>query len=953
MTNRPVGSLWGKWDLHFHTPSSYDYGNGAITDELIVEGLKSNGIVAVAVTDHHKIDVDRMVRLKRIAGSDLTIFTSIELRSELGGKESVHLIGIFSERQDPAFIWSKLQGPLGLTPQEVSSRGDDRVYVKFEQAADLIHGLNGIVSVHAGRKSNSLENIGNKYPYKQEFKTDLVRSHIDIFEIGRLEDANDYYTIVFPSIGLEKPVVICSDNHDISNYKLKSPCWIKADPVFEAFQQVLSDPRERVYLGDLPPSMDRVNKNPTKYFKSVSFRKLPSSTLNEDWFSGSIPLNPGLIAIIGNKGMGKTALAESIGLLGNTAQHRAFSFLNASKFKLPRGNKAINFEASLTWLDGKSFTKNLSDDISSDAVETVSYIPQHYIEKICNELQVANSSFEKELKAVIFSHVADAERLGAESLDSLIEYLTEQTYSRMEQIRAELREINRQIVELQRLGSDDTKQTLQNLFTEKTRELEAHDKAKPPEIKEPVKDPETQVQMQALSAEIKTQTAIISALAGQLNQSEQENRAAQLRRAVADRVLGRLRNFKLLYDKFLVESEADCSQIGLNARDLVGVKIDTTTPTKIRDDAQILTQNADADKLRLTGEVEAANIILETLTSKLDSPNAQYQVYLKSLQEWKDRRSLILGDNEKAGSINYLQAQIASLANVPLQLKGKLEERDGKAREIYGELQQLVETYRSLYNPVKLFIEKHALLSGKFGFEFEAFIANSNLGERLFQYISQNRRGTFNGTEEGRKQLNRLLDTADFDTEDGTVSFLDTLLDSLTRDKRESPSPAVSIADQLKKGSTELDLLNAIFSQEWLAPRYSLRWAGKNLEQLSPGERGALLLIFYLLIDQRNVPLLIDQPEENLDNQTVYELLVPCIKEARTRRQVVLVTHNPNLAVVCDADQIIHCHIDKIAGNKVTYECGALESPVMNQHSVDVLEGTKPAFTQRESKYQE
>jgi AAA15 family ATPase/GTPase len=782
---------------------------------MIVDGLKANGIVAVAVTDHHKIDVDRIVRLQKLAAPDLTIFPGIELRSELGGKEPVHLIGIFSERQDATFVWSKLQGSLGLTPQEVSSKGNDRVYVKFEQAAELIHDLGGIVSVHAGRKSNSLENIGNKYPYKQEFKTDLVKSHIDLFDIGNLEDANDYHGIVFPSIGFERPIVICSDNHDVTNYKLKSPCWIKADPVFEAFQQIKSDPRERVYLGEIPSSMDRVNKNPTKYFKSISFRKLPSSALSEDWFSGSVPLNPGLIAIIGNKGMGKTALAESIGLLGNTAQHGAFSFLNTSKFKLPKGNKASHFEASLSWLDGKSFTKNLSDDISGDAVETVSYIPQHYIEKICNELQVANSSFEKELKAVIFSHVADAERLGAESLDSLIEYLTEQTYSRMEQIRAELREINKQIVELQRLGSIDTKQTLENLFTEKTRELEAHDKAKPPEVKEPVKDPQTQVEMQALSAEIETQSILISTLTSQINQTEQENRAAQLRRAVADRVLGRLRNFKLLYDKFLTESEADCSQLGLNAADLVGVTIDTTTPTRIRDDAQIVTQNADAKKLRLTGEVEAANKMSETLTSKLDAPNAQYQAYLKGLQEWKERRNSILGDNEKAGSINYLQAQIASLANVPLQLKARLKEREGKVRETYGELQQLVETYRSLYNPVKLFIERHALLSGKFGFEFEAFIANSNLGERLFQHISQNRRGSFNGTEEGRKQLNRLLDTADFDTEDGAVSFLNTLLDSLMRDKRESPSPPVSLADQLKRGSSELDVLNAVFCQEW------------------------------------------------------------------------------------------------------------------------------------------
>ena len=73
-----------------------------------------------------------------------------------------------------------------------------------------------------------------------------------------------------------------------------------------------------------------------------------------------------------------------------------------------------------------------------------------------------------------------------------------------------------------------------------------------------------------------------------------------------------------------------------------------------------------------------------------------------------------------------------------------------------------------------------------------------------------------------------------------------------------------------------------------------------------------MLLIFYLLVDNDDIPLIIDQPEENLDNQTVYKLLVPSIKEAKNRRQIIIVTHNPNLAVVCDAEQIIHASIDKV-----------------------------------------
>jgi predicted ATPase len=121
--------------------------------------------------------------------------------------------------------------------------------------------------------------------------------------------------------------------------------------------------------------------------------------------------------------------------------------------------------------------------------------------------------------------------------------------------------------------------------------------------------------------------------------------------------------------------------------------------------------------------------------------------------------------------------------------------------------------------------------------------------------------------------------------------------------------------------------------------------------QLSPGERGTLLLIFYLLIDDSDMPLIIDQPEANLDNVTVVQKLVECFRYARERRQVVIVTHNPNLAVVCDADQIIHASLDKSAGNKVTYTTGALEHPDMNRFAIDVLEGGRPPFNKRDDTY--
>ena len=136
----------------------------------------------------------------------------------------------------------------------------------------------------------------------------------------------------------------------------------------------------------------------------------------------------------------------------------------------------------------------------------------------------------------------------------------------------------------------------------------------------------------------------------------------------------------------------------------------------------------------------------------------------------------------------------------------------------------------------------------------------------------------------------------------------------------------------------------------YLAPRYSLTFDQQEISQLSPGERGLLLLVFYLLVDKDDIPIIIDQPEENLDNQTIFKVLVKCIKVAKQRRQVIMVTHNPNLAVVCDAEQIICASHDKMT-NTFSYISGGIESPEIKARVVSILEGTEPAFRNRKIKY--
>ncbi len=173
----------------------------------------------------------------------------------------------------------------------------------------------------------------------------------------------------------------------------------------------------------------------------------------------------------------------------------------------------------------------------------------------------------------------------------------------------------------------------------------------------------------------------------------------------------------------------------------------------------------------------------------------------------------------------------------------------------------------------------------------------------------------------------------------------------LLRDNRDGQDTARYVEKQLRKGHSKQEVYDFIYGMQYVEPLFQLKMNGKPLSSLSPGERGALLLLLYLFIDMDDKPLVIDQPEENLDNESVYKYLVHFVKAAKKKRQIIMVTHNPNLAVVCDADQIIQMKIDKLHENVVSYESVAIENQKMNKIIVDILEGTYPAFRNRDSKY--
>lgn len=122
----------------------------------------------------------------------------------------------------------------------------------------------------------------------------------------------------------------------------------------------------------------------------------------------------------------------------------------------------------------------------------------------------------------------------------------------------------------------------------------------------------------------------------------------------------------------------------------------------------------------------------------------------------------------------------------------------------------------------------------------------------------------------------------------------------------------------------------------------------KEIRQLSVGMRGTFYVCLKLATDPFIKPFVFDQPEDDLDNDFIMNSLVPIFKKIKKYRQVIIVTHNANLVINADAEQVI------VAKNKdevLSYESGAIENPAIREQICKILEGGKPAFTMREKKY--
>jgi len=175
---------------------------------------------------------------------------------------------------------------------------------------------------------------------------------------------------------------------------------------------------------------------------------------------------------------------------------------------------------------------------------------------------------------------------------------------------------------------------------------------------------------------------------------------------------------------------------------------------------------------------------------------------------------------------------------------------------------------------------------------------------------------------------------------------------------------------ELKAYKETKDLTKGLLAENWFSISYELTYQNDTFNKMSDGKKAFVILKLLLEFSHKECPILIDQPEDSLDNRAIYNELVAYLKQKKKDRQIILVTHNANIVVNADAEEVIvanqHGEDSKNQGNiKFQYITGSLEktkekdksldillqSQGIREHVCEILEGGTEAFKKRENKY--
>lgn len=963
-----------RWDPHVHAPGTIfnDQFKGDWDAYLTAIETASPPIAAIGVTDYYGLDTYRRVRAHRETGGRLAscdlIFPNVELRLSVGTAKAwlnAHLLVCpddpdhleQTERFLARLTFRTAAGPYCCSPADLTRLGRDLDPSKTDDRAALRHGseqfkvsfdqLRDEYRDNAWAQANILIAVagakGDGTSALQDGADATLRREIEHFAhiVFASSAAQREYWLgrktspehIVATYGGLKPCLHGSDGHSVDRTATPDGdrfTWVKGSPTFDTLRQACIDPASRAYVGAEPPPAAA----PSETIASVTLEGAPWA------LTPKLALNPGLVAIIGARGSGKTALADII-----AAGCDAHGDHRPAQAFLVRANEYLGgATVRLDWAAGNAVTRALDNEGEApwDSYPRARYLSQQFVDELCSSDGMTDGLL-AEVERVVFDAHSPTERDGAVDFSDLRELRAAR--------HAHAREREEQTLE--------TLSDRINLELEKSAQVAGYRKQ--------VEEKETKIRQLTTDRSALVRKGSEERVKRLGDLTEAANAARSMVRAL------NTREQKLLLVKDEVDTirTVDAPEEWRDAQERhreSGLKGEDWDPflREFKGDVDgVLSRGIDRTRLsrdRWKGmapaSIDPATPLIEDDAVLANQPLALLEAEIKRLGE------LVSVDKETKDRFNALSAKITTETELLAGLREKLTDCEGAEERLTGLPEQRELSYRrifeavlgeekvlnDLYAPIRAHMDEAGGTLQKLSFNVLRTADVARWAEAGEELLDLRRQGPFRG--EGKlaaAAVQALKPAWETGSADDVVEAMKRFRETYQKDLfAHAPVPrsdAIEFRAWLKRFARWL------YATDHIAVRYSVDYDGIDIRKLSPGTRGIVLLLLYLALDDADErPLIIDQPEENLDPKSIYDELVGLFLRAKSKRQVIMVTHNANLVINTDADQIIVAHAGPHPADglpPITYVAGGLEDADIRKMVCDILEGGEHAFRER------
>ena len=724
-----------------------------------------------------------------------------------------------------------------------------------------------------------------------------------------------------------------SDAHsaaELGNPDLDRFCWLKGDPTFDTLWQACLAPGRRASISPIGPG-------------STQHGRINGVTISDTtWFtSGTVPLNTGLIAIIGPRGSGKTALADLIAVGAGSVE----PFANPSSFVTRAKGLLSGQLVTASWHEDLATTGRLvaSTDNGLATPSRVRYLSQQFVEQLCSSDGVT-SELLLEIERVIFDSWRVEFRQGATTFEELL-------HIRLGVARARQSE---ELAAITLIGEEITNQRVLQRGVKLLKDGEVAATSAVTNIEAQIRD----LTGKADTASGERHAEVSRTLAKRQESLQKVDRKITDLRKLQNAIeLANSSHFPSIRQRLQQEN----SFAGLNESEW-----NAFLPKFTGNVGQILSTSLTAAAAEYQ---EIAGVpIPDDHVATYDGVSLS-ELENKTVAELRfeqQRLQLLVGlDSKRAATLTQLQTQLAKARSAKIKIEESLKAAEGAEKRIqelivdrtfrYEEYFNALLTeeaeLKTMYSPLEEILKRYGPTVAKLKFSVRRRVnLDSWVDYAEKNLIDLRTAGPFKGTG-GLRPIaeSSLLPAWQSGNGENASKAIQTFSAEYSQALRTHARADEKDNDNYREWEREIS--RWLYGVGHISVTYSLEYDGLNVERLSPGTRGIVLLLLYLAVDiSETDPLIIDQPEENLDPQSVFTELVKLFQTASDRRQIIMITHNANLVVNTDVDQVIVANCDMLEEAKLprlSYKAGGLENPDIRDAVCEVLEGGAEAFRQR------